>query len=193
MGWNQRDGGKGTRFLRVVAILSAGLIAMFAVSGCGKGGGSSASTALASSEAASQDAAASTSTASEVESAGSELSDMKARGGELLDSLLGSNDTYESIYDEYSGKLGDMTPTKIDEFNAEADASDGSIDSLAEICNNKVSDLAETCNEGIELMAKLMYRHGDDYSVYEDWASKLTDVYMSQASEVQDAYMARAS
>ena len=184
-------------YILLMACLFIALLIVGALEGCAKkGGDASATTAAeesATSPGASTDAGSAVSISGRVESAGDELDAMKQRGGELLGSLLGSNDTYESIYDEYAGKLNDMTPGKIDEFNSEADASDGSVDSLAEICNNKVSDLAETCNEGVEKMASLMYRQADDYSVYEDWSTKLMDVYMSCAGQVQDAYMARAS
>ena len=114
------------------------------------------------------------------------------KGKSILKSITGNSETYDSIYEEYSTKITDMTPGKIDEFNSEADASDGEISTLAEISNNKVSDLAEVCTEGMGKMAELMYRNGDDYSVYEENAQKLYSVYESCGTEIYNAYLDRA-
>ena len=127
-----------------------------------------------------------------IDSAKSSAKSLADKGKSILKSITGNGDTYDSIYEEYSAKLNDMTPGKIDEFNSEADASDGSIESLAEISNNKVADLAEVCTEGIQKMAELMYRNGDDYSVYEENAQKLYSVYEDCGTQIYDAYLARA-
>lgn len=52
-----------------------------------------------------------------------------------------------------------------------------------------MSALAEISNDGVSEMAQLMYRNGDEYSTYEEWAGKLYDVYMEYAGQIQDAYM----
>ena len=127
-----------------------------------------------------------------IDSAKSSAKSLADKGKSILKSITGNGDTYDSIYEEYSAKLNDMTPGKIDEFNSEADASDGSIESLAEISNNKVADLAEVCTEGIQKMAEVMYRNGDDYSVYEENAQKLYSVYEDCGTQIYDAYLARA-
>lgn len=127
-----------------------------------------------------------------IDNAKSSAKGLLDKGKSILNSLTGNGDTYDSIYEEYSKKLTDMTPGKIDEFNSEADASDGSINTLAEISNNKVSDLAEVCTEGIEKMAQVMYRNGDDYSVYEENSKKLYSVYEDCGTQVYNAYLARA-
>ncbi len=128
-----------------------------------------------------------------IDSAKSSAKSLADKGKSLLKSITGNGETYDSIYEEYSKKLNDMTPGKIDEFNSEADASDGSISSLAEISNNKVADLAVVCTEGIQKMAEVMYRNGDDYSVYEENASKLYSVYEDCGTQIYDAYLARAA
>ena len=42
-------------------------------------------------------------------------------------------------------------------------------------------------------MAELMTKNGDKYETYEEWAAKLTDVYMQQSQQITDAYMASAT
>lgn len=154
---------------------------------------SDATTSSKSEDASSAAAAPSDSGASSmIDSAKSSAKSLADKGKSLLKSITGNGETYDSIYEEYSKKLNDMTPGKIDEFNSEADESDGSISSLAEISNNKVADLAEVCTEGIQKMAELMYRNGDDYSVYEENASKLYSVYEDCGTQIYDAYLARA-
>jgi len=101
--------------------------------------------------------------------------------------------TYESVLSDYTLQIQNAVPNLINEFNTEADASDGSIESLAEISNNKVQDLAKICNDGVSEMAEIMYDKGDEYEVYEEWANQLQNVYMDEANKIQDAYMSRAS
>lgn len=81
---------------------------------------------------------------------------LKNEGKNAVDSLIGAGESYEDVYGEYSQKIIDATPTLIDEFKAEADASDGQIDSLAEISNKKVEKLAAIANEGVE-------KNGEDH------------------------------
>ena len=66
------------------------------------------------------------------------------------------------------------------------------INQLAEICNDKVGELAEICNEGVGKMADLMYKNGDSYETYSDWAEKLMDNYIDIAQKIQDAYLESA-
>ena len=42
-------------------------------------------------------------------------------------------------------------------------------------------------------MATLMQKNGDEYSVYEEWSLKLTDVYTQYATQITDAYTASAA
>jgi len=37
-------------------------------------------------------------------------------------------------------------------------------------------------------MASLMYATGDSYSNYQEWATKLTNVYMENATQITNAY-----
>lgn len=141
---------------------------------------------------ASEDQNAETEISHLAQSAEGMVDKLKSAGSGLLSSLSGSDTTYEEIYNSYSQQIADKTPTLINEFNSEADASDGSIDSLAGICNNKVSDLAELTNEGVSAMAELMYKNGDDYSIYDEWGQKLYSVYTDYAGQIQDVYLSRA-
>lgn len=42
-------------------------------------------------------------------------------------------------------------------------------------------------------MAKIMYRNGDEYSVYDEWSQKLYQVYMDYGAQITDAYMGYAT
>jgi len=101
-----------------------------------------------------------------------------------------SETTYEDIYNEYAQKLQDATPGLIDEYNQEAAANTDGVTGLATICDKKISKLAAISTEGTEKMAQLMYTSGSgSYQDYEDWATKLSDVYMTEAQKITDAYM----
>ena len=97
--------------------------------------------------------------------------------------------TYQSILDEYTKKIQDAVPGLLEEYNTEAAEKAGDIQALAELSNDKISKLAEISNEGIEQMAELMYDNGDEYETYEEWANKLTDVYMTESEKITNAYM----
>jgi hypothetical protein len=101
--------------------------------------------------------------------------------------------SYESILGEYTQKLQAATPRLIDEYNAAAANNDKGITGLAQISNDKISELAKILNDGIQEMAEIMLTTGSgSYGEYEEWATKLTDVYMTEAQKVTDAYMASA-
>lgn len=97
-------------------------------------------------------------------------------------------DGYEGILEEYTRKMEQAAPGLVREYNSEASGI-SDINRLAEICNAKVGKLAEINNEGVGEMAELMYRRGDDYSVYESWAGQLMDNYAKIAQDIQDAYL----
>lgn len=97
--------------------------------------------------------------------------------------------TYESILDDYTKKLTEATPSLVEEFKAEAQDKKDDINALAELSNTKTTELAEICNEGVEKMAELKLKNGDDDATYEDWANKLQDVYTEQAKQISDAYL----
>lgn len=101
-----------------------------------------------------------------------------------------SKTTYEDIYNEYTQKLQDATPGLIGEYNQEAAANTDGVTGLATICDKKISKLASISTEGTEKMAQLMYTSGSgSYQDYEDWATKLNDVYITEAQKITDAYM----
>lgn len=73
-------------------------------------------------------------------------------------SAVDSTSGYQAIYDEYSARIQNECPTL------------------------SIAECAELSNEGVSKMAEYMYKaKGTDgqYTTYETWAGKLTDVYMS--------------
>lgn len=102
-----------------------------------------------------------------------------------------SSSSYAGILQLYTQKMEDAVPGLVREYNNES-AGVSDIMDLAEICNDKVGDLADICNEGVGKMADLMYKNGDSYDTYSNWAEKLMDNYIDIAQEIQDAYLASA-
>lgn len=100
---------------------------------------------------------------------------------------------YQAILDEYTMKIQSATPSLIQDFKNEASSNTGGIDGLAAISNNKVEKLAIISNEGIGKMADLHHSHSDDYSTYESWATKLTDVYTVESQKIIGEYLAYSS
>lgn len=98
--------------------------------------------------------------------------------------------TYQSVLDEYSEKLRTATPILIDEYNAEAAVNTDGLEGLALISSNKMEKLAEISSDGIEKMAELMLTTGSgSYDEYQEWANKLTNVYMEESGKITEAYM----
>lgn len=110
---------------------------------------------------------------------------------QMFSGLFGKSGSYEDIYNEYSKKIQDKTPSLIEEYRNEAANHVGDINAQAEIANAKVTVLAEIANEGVEQMAMLYYKDLD-YSTYESWATKLYDVYMDYAGQIYDVYLTTA-
>lgn len=94
--------------------------------------------------------------------------------------------TYQTILDDYSAKIKSKTPELVKEYKKEGKNKD--ISTQAEICSKKIQKLADITAEGTSKMADLMIKNGDDYDVYEKWAMKLSDKYMSYASKITDVY-----
>lgn len=104
-----------------------------------------------------------------------------------------ADEQYQAILDEYTQKIKDAAPKLVDEYNAEYPNNQNGVEGLAELSNDKISKLAEISNEGIQEMANVHLTSGSgNYEDYEDWATKLTDVYMEQAELITDAYMTSA-
>ncbi|MEX1551836.1 LysM peptidoglycan-binding domain-containing protein [Enterococcus sp. C50] len=104
-----------------------------------------------------------------------------------------SSTNYQAILDEYTAKIQSATPSLIQEFKNEATNNTGGIDGLAAISNNKVEKLAIISNEGIGTMADLHYSLSDEYSTYESWATKLTDIYTTESQKIVGEYLAYSS
>lgn len=106
---------------------------------------------------------------------------------------VSNNENYESIYNEYVQKIKEATPRLVQEYQIEAQSNQNGLDGLAELSNKKIEDLATILNEGIEKMAEYYFSAGSGkYEEYEDWAGKLTDVYMSEGEQITNAYMESA-
>lgn len=104
-----------------------------------------------------------------------------------------ADEQYQAILDEYTQKIKEAAPKLVDEYNAEYPNNQNGVEGLAELSNDKISELAEISNEGIQEMANVHLTSGSGkYEDYEDWATKLTDVYMEQAELITDAYMTSA-
>lgn len=101
-----------------------------------------------------------------------------------------SDDTYESVYNEYAAKLQEATPQLVDEYNAECGGLD--LQGKADLVSEKITQLAAIETEGTEKMAVVMMYSGGGYEDYETWAMKLYGVYEEQAMLLMDAYMASA-
>ena len=90
---------------------------------------------------------------------------------------------YQAILDEYTTKIQSTTPSLIQDFKNEAVSNTSGIDGLAAISNNKVEKLAIISN----------YSLSDEYSIYESWATKLTDVYTAESQKIIGEYLAYSS
>ena len=154
---------------KIVAIMLAGTLAVFATA-C-DGSGDSAS----SNDNATQESGDSTDTTAEEEQDASE------------------DETYQSILDDYTKQIQDAAPGLIEEYKTESADISGDIEALATLSNEKIEKLAEINVKGTEEMATLMTTNGDEYETYEEWAGKLYDVYEEYAGQISDAYMDSAS
>lgn len=115
--------------------------------------------------------------------------DVEDKAGDT--SLSGSEDSYQAILDEYTKKIQDATPGLVEEYNQRAAENTNGVNGLATICNEEVGKLAAINNEGVEKMASYYMIHGKGkYDEYNQWAQKLTNVYMQESQKITDAYMA---
>lgn len=101
--------------------------------------------------------------------------------------------TYQSILDDYTKQIQDATPGLIEEYKTESADISTDIEALATLSNEKIEKLAEINAKGTEEMAALMTTNGDEYETYEEWAGKLYDVYEEYAGQISDVYMDSAS
>lgn len=103
-----------------------------------------------------------------------------------------SSETYQGILDDYTTQLENKAPELVQQFNTEA-AKLSSITEKSTLATQLTEQLAQISTEGTEKMAALMTKNGDDYSTYQDWATKLGNVYQEQAALISNAYMTSAS
>ena len=100
---------------------------------------------------------------------------------------------YQSVLDEYSAKLKEASPILVAEYNAEYPNNQNGLEGLASLSNSKIEKLAEISNDGISKMAEIHLKAGGgSYEEYEQWATKLTDIYTKEAEQITNAYMQSA-
>ena len=130
--------------------------------------------------------------ATSLSSAISSIKDTSAESSETT-SDSADEDTYQSIFVEYSEKLEEKADVLVDEFNAEAPDKGSDVNALAELCEQKIEDLAAVSTEGATKMASVMTKNGDAYSTYDEWVRNLYGEYEEQGQKITDAYMIFAS
>ncbi len=109
------------------------------------------------------------------------------------EAIKSNTKTYETVLEEYTNKLQEATPKLIEEYKNEATKNTDGLQGLASLCNDKVSELAKISTDGIQEMAQLMLHSGSgSYDEYQEWSTKLQNVYMDEAAKIQDTYMSSA-
>ena len=95
--------------------------------------------------------------------------------------------TYEDILQEYKKEMAETAPILIEEYNVESQKFEDDPLELSRLSDEKVSVLNSISEEGIQKMAALMTQNGDDYEVYSEWSTKLTESYREYAADVTEA------
>ena len=95
--------------------------------------------------------------------------------------------TYEDILNDYKKQMAEATPILIEEYNVESQDLEEDPLALSRLSDEKVSVLNQISEKGIQKMASLMNKNGDDYEIYAEWSSKLTDSYREYAADVTKA------
>lgn len=98
--------------------------------------------------------------------------------------------SYQGILDEYTKKMEEITPSLVESFKIEANASDRLDVTLANISTEKVTELADILTQGTSKMSELMYKNGDSYEIYQKWSMKLSSNYSECAKKITDEYIA---
>ena len=174
---------------RMLAMIFAALMACTVMTGCGGGTADSAAETASNSEvigSADEKTAIVLTDETEAEEASEPAAEVQ---DETKEETAEKKVTYKSILKKYTKKMKKKTPVLVEEYNEECKELSGDLEALAQLSTEKVEDLAEICNTGVEEMADLMLKNGDDYDTYEKWAGKLQDVSMELAQEITDAYM----
>lgn len=99
-----------------------------------------------------------------------------------------ADETYDSIYDEYSKQIEEAAPKAVEEFKKQAKGSTD-VKKLAEVANDQVKTLAKIMTDGGKKMAELREKNGDSYKTYEKNYKKLYKVYSDKAMDVYGAYL----
>ena len=135
---------------KVIAAISLSAVICFA-SACGSAARNTSSASTVSAESVQTVSRASSTVSSVQQSAAQSLPESAAAESVAAESVAsstpvqpaesaaaGTNDSYQSILDEYTQKITEAAPQLVDEFNEEAAGKNGDINALAELSNSKV-------------------------------------------------------
>lgn len=126
-------------------------------------------------------------------SSNSSQSDKAAEKSEVSKNEGSADEQYQKILDEYTIKIKEKAPLLVEEYNAEAPNNQGGLEGLATLSNDKIAELAKISNDGIAEMAKVQLKAGSGkYEEYQDWATKLSEVYTAEAEAISNAYIQSA-
>lgn len=98
-------------------------------------------------------------------------------------------ETYQSVFVEYSEKLEGKAAVLVDEFNEEASDKGGDADALEELRKQKTEALSKVCTEGVVKMSNVMVKNRDAYTTYDAWVRNLYGKYEEYGQKITDAYM----
>lgn len=113
--------------------------------------------------------------------------DTKTSSSTVKEQRQEAETTYEDILQECKRKMAEAAPILIEEYNVESQKFEDDPLELSRLSDEKVNVLNSISEEGIQKMAALMTKNGDDYEVYSEWSAKLTESYREYAADVTKA------
>lgn len=118
------------------------------------------------------------------------LDDSRSNEDTSIDNNEVNYTSYQSIYDEYSKRMSDMTPNLIDEYKSKARQNTQGLNGLGDIYWDVQEKEADLYWEGQSEMAEYYWDNGSGvYSEYQDWVGKLYDVYQEETEKLFQAHM----
>lgn len=109
-------------------------------------------------------------------------------GKDTQDDVDAADETFESIFDNYSQEIKDTAAVLVEEYNTEAAEIEGDNDALYELSITKLYKLTEIFYEGTTKMTELVLKYNGDEDASTEWGQKLEAVYDEQAQLIEDAY-----
>lgn len=130
-------------------------------------------------------------TACSTKESGSISDDVTAVSSESTSETADSDteETYQSVFVEYSEKLEEKAAVLVDEFNEEASDKGGDADALEELRKQKTEALSKVCTEGVVKMSNVMVKNRDAYTTYDEWVRNLYGEFEEQSQLITDAYV----